>query len=84
MNDVVREVGRKVVGVENMVDPHEIVMWAEDMSFMQEQRSGAYFIVGARGGDESSYPHHNARFDIDERALEVGYRMMVALGLRGA
>jgi len=84
MNDVVREVGRKVVGAENMVDPHEIVMWAEDMSFMQEQRSGAYFIVGARGGDESSYPHHNARFDIDERALEVGYRMMVALGLREA
>jgi hippurate hydrolase len=83
MNDVVREVGRKVVGAENIVDPHEIVMWAEDMSFMQEQRPGSYFIVGSRGGDNSSYPHHNARFDIDERALEVGYRMMVALGLRG-
>jgi len=83
MNDVVREIAPTVVGADNVVDPHEIVMWAEDMSFMQEQRPGAYFIVGARGGDNSSYPHHNARFDIDERALEVGYRMMVALGLRG-
>ena len=83
MNDVVREIAPKVVGAENVVDPHEIVMWAEDMSFMQEQRPGAYFIVGSRGGDNSSYPHHNARFDIDERALEIGYRMMVALGLRG-
>jgi metal-dependent amidase/aminoacylase/carboxypeptidase family protein len=50
---------------------------------MQEQRPGAYFVVGARGGESTSFPHHNARFDIDERALEVGYKMMVALGLRG-
>ena len=58
-------------------------MWAEDMSFMQEQRPGAYFVVGARGDESTGFAHHNARFAIDERALEVGYRMMVALGLRG-
>jgi metal-dependent amidase/aminoacylase/carboxypeptidase family protein len=50
---------------------------------MMEQRPGAYFIVGARGGPATGVPHHNARFDIDERALDVGYRMMVALGLHG-
>jgi amidohydrolase len=82
INDVVREVGRATLGAEAVVE-HDIVMWAEDMSFMQEQRPGAYFIVGARGGDSTSFAHHNARFDIDERALDVGYRMMVALGLRG-
>ncbi len=83
MNDIVRELGRDVVGADGLVDPHDVVMWSEDMAFMQEQRPGAYFIVGSRGGDNSSYPHHNARFDIDERALEFGYRMMVALGLKG-
>jgi amidohydrolase len=83
MNDVVREVGRAVAGAGNVVDPHDIVMWSEDMSFMQEQRPGAYFLVGARGGDETAYPHHNARFNPDERALGVGYEMMLALGLRG-
>jgi amidohydrolase len=82
MNDVVREVGRATLGADNVVE-HDVVMWAEDMSFMQEQRPGAYFIVGARGGPETGFPHHNARFDIDERALEIGYRMMVALGLKG-
>jgi amidohydrolase len=81
-NDVVRDVGRATLGAENVVE-HDIVMWAEDMSFMQEQRPGAYFIVGARGGPETGFPHHNARFDIDERSLDVGYRMMVALGLKG-
>ncbi len=82
INDLVREVGRSELGPDEVVE-HDIVMWAEDMSFMQEERPGAYFIVGSRGGDETAFPHHNARFDIDERALEVGYRMMVALGLRG-
>jgi amidohydrolase len=82
VNDVVRDVGRAVVGAENVVE-HDIIMWAEDMSFMQEQRPGAYFVVGARGDESTGFAHHNARFAIDERALEVGYRMMVALGLRG-
>ncbi|HEY6235223.1 MAG TPA: amidohydrolase [Candidatus Elarobacter sp.] len=82
VNDVVRDVGRRELGAENVVE-HDIVMWAEDMSFMQEERPGAYFIVGARGGPASAIAHHNARFDIDERALGVGYRMMVVLGLTG-
>jgi amidohydrolase len=82
INEIVRVVGRAELGAENVVE-HDIVMWAEDMSFMQEVRPGAYFIVGSRGGASSSYAHHNARFDIDERALDVGYRMMVALALRG-
>ncbi len=85
MNDVVRRVAREMLGDgDDVVDPHDVVMWAEDMSFMQEQRPGAYFIVGANGGATSAYPHHSAHFDIDERALEVGYRMMVGLGLAGA
>ncbi|MBV8579535.1 MAG: M20/M25/M40 family metallo-hydrolase, partial [Candidatus Eremiobacteraeota bacterium] len=82
VNDVVRAVGRRELGAENVIE-HDIVMWAEDMSFMQEVRPGAYFVVGSRGDERTAFPHHNARFDIDERALDVGYRMMVALGLEG-
>jgi amidohydrolase len=82
MTDVVRDVACKTIGAENLIESN-IVSWAEDMSFMQEQRPGSYFIVGARGGERTAYPHHSARFDIDERALDVGYQMMVALGLRG-
>ena len=82
-NDVVREVARDVVGEQSLVDPHEIVMWSEDMSFMQELRPGAYFLVGARGPRKGIEPQHSARFDIDERALEVGFRMMMGLALQG-
>ena len=45
----------RLLGPENVVE-HDIVMWAEDMSFMQELRPGAYFIVGSRGGEASSFP----------------------------
>jgi amidohydrolase len=83
MNAIVREVARETIGSENVVDPHDIVMWAEDMSFMQQQRPGAYFLVGARGPQIGREPHHSARFDIDESALAVGVRMMVGLGLHG-
>ncbi len=82
-NDVVSEVARDVVGEQSLVDPHEIVMWSEDMSFMQELRPGAYFLVGARGPRKGIEPQHSARFDIDERALEVGFRMMMGLALQG-
>jgi amidohydrolase len=82
VNAVVREVARQVVGVDNVVDPHEIVMWSEDMSFMQRERPGAYFLIGARG-PHAQEPHHSARFDVDERALAIGLEMMVGLGLHG-
>lgn len=80
MTDLVRSVGARVVGAENVIE-HEVVMWAEDMAFMHEQRPSSYFLLGALGGPQSSIPHHNARFDIDERALRHGIDMMVALAL---
>lgn len=81
MNAIVREVGARLLGADNVVFPHDIVMWAEDMSYMLEQRPGAYFIVGARGPERGIFPQHSASYDIDERALEAGFKMMVGLGL---
>jgi amidohydrolase len=83
MNDVVRAVAREVLGADDVVDPHEIVMWAEDMSYILEARPGAYFIVGARGPERGVEPQHSARYDIDERALEVGFKMMTGIALQG-
>ncbi len=83
MNDIVRQVARNVVGADNVVDPHDIVMWAEDMSYMLNERPGAYFIVGIRGPERGHEPQHSPRYDIDERALEVGFKMMVGIALHG-
>jgi amidohydrolase len=83
INNVVRKVARAVVGAENVVDPHDIVMWSEDMAYMQQERPGAYFVVGVRGPQKGFEPQHSPRYDIDERALEVGFEMMVGLALHG-
>jgi len=39
-------------------------------------------VGGVRGGESSSFPHNNGRFEMDERGLDVGYKMMLELGLR--
>jgi amidohydrolase len=83
INDVVRAVARDVVGPSDVRDPHDIVMWSEDMSYMQQERPGAYFLVGARGPKLGHEPQHSARYDIDERALDVGFAMMVGLACAG-
>lgn len=82
-NDVVRAVARRELGPGDIVDPHELVLWSEDMSFMQMERPGAYFLVGARGPERGVEPQHSARYDIDERCLDVGFTLMVGLGLYG-
>jgi len=82
-NEVVRAVGEALVGAENVVDPHDVVLWAEDMSYMLQERPGAYFVVGIRGTATGLYPQHSARYDIDERALEVGFKMMTGIALHG-
>jgi amidohydrolase len=84
MNDVVRDVARRTIGQAKIVDPHDIIMWAEDMSFMMQERPGAYFVVGVRGPQRGTEPQHSARYDIDERALDVGFTMMTGIALRGS
>ncbi|HEY9085097.1 MAG TPA: M20 family metallopeptidase [Candidatus Tyrphobacter sp.] len=83
MNDIVRAVARERLAPENVVDPHDVVMWAEDMAYMQAERPGAYFVVGSRGEEKGIEPQHSARYDIDERALNVGYEMMMGIALHG-
>jgi amidohydrolase len=56
-------------------------MGAEDFSFFAERVPATYFVLGCMGDAQSAFPHHHGRFDMDERALETGVRIMTALGL---
>jgi amidohydrolase len=71
---------------QRVVDPRCVadvpkLMGAEDFSFFAERVPACFFTVGSNGGPNSAFPHHHARFDIDESALETGVRMMTALAL---
>ena len=53
--DVIRAAGAATVGAHNVVE-HDVIMMAEDMSFMHEQRPGGYALVGTRSGDRRPSP----------------------------
>ena len=67
-----------VVGPENVVD-FEPTMGAEDMAMVLQQIPGCYFFVGGRNAEiDAVYPHHHPKFNIDEAALGIGVRAMLA------
>jgi len=76
----VRSLATRVLG-EARSSEMSPTMGAEDFSFMLEQRPGCFFFLGTQSGETTAVPHHNARFAIDEAALEAGVQMMVALAM---
>ncbi|MGV7115064.1 M20 metallopeptidase family protein [Paenibacillus kyungheensis] len=45
-------------------------MGAEDFAYYLQERPGNFFFVGSKNETEdTAFPHHHPRFDIDERAL---------------
>ncbi|MBF8378692.1 amidohydrolase [Alicyclobacillus mali] len=66
----------------DLVTDAEPTMGGEDFSAYQTVAPGTFFFTGIRRPDGEAYPHHHPRFDIDENALVVGCRALVALATR--
>ncbi len=75
-----RALAERIVDRERVAEVPKL-MGAEDFSFFAERVPACFFTIGSNGGPNSAFPHHHARFDIDESALETGVRMMTALAL---
>ena len=74
----VRALAGREIGERRVMEAPRL-MGAEDFSFFAERVPACFYSVGCNGGPASAFPHHHAKFDIDERALETGVRMMAAL-----
>ncbi|PQV65396.1 amidohydrolase [Abditibacterium utsteinense] len=69
---------QSVAGKEN-VAPFEPTLGAEDFSLVLQEIPGCFFFVGARNAEiDAVYPHHHPKFNIDESALHLGARALVA------
>ena len=55
------------------------VMGGEDFAYYLQRVPGAFALLGT--GDGRPFPHHNARFDLDEKVLPIGVRLMTAVAL---
>ncbi|HTJ28645.1 MAG TPA: amidohydrolase [Candidatus Limnocylindria bacterium] len=75
-----RALAERVAGPAQVAEVPRL-MGAEDFSFFAERVPACFFTLGSNGGEDSAFPHHHARFDIDESALATGVRMMTALAL---
>jgi amidohydrolase len=74
---IIEETVREVYGEEavELIAPN---MSGEDFSAFQQKAPGAFFFVGAGNTEKGIiYPHHHARFTIDEDALEMGVKIFV-------
>jgi amidohydrolase len=76
----VRALAERELGAERVFEAPRL-MGAEDFSYFAERVPACFYTVGCNGGETSSWPHHHARFDIDEAALATGVQMMAALAL---
>jgi amidohydrolase len=76
---LVDSVAREAFGAERVrtIPP---VMGGEDFARYVQAVPGAFVMLGI--GNGHPFPHHNARFDIDEAALPLGVRLMTGVAER--
>lgn len=54
-------------------------MGAEDFSYFLQQVSGTYFFIGSANEEKGLiYPYHHPKFDIDEKALLNGAKVLAS------
>jgi amidohydrolase len=81
MTDLVMSIAAGIVDKANVIWMPP-AMASEDMSFYLKEVPGCFFFLGAGSADPAlNQPHHNPYFSIDERALEVGVKMLAAIAI---
>lgn len=70
-------VAAAVVGADNVVESAR-TMGGDDMSLWLAQAPGCYYFVGGRGEtQETAWPHHHPRFDLDEGCLGIAVETLL-------
>lgn len=74
---IMEETVKEIYGEEAVahMDPS---MVGEDFSAYQQKAPGNFFFVGAGNSEKGiTYPHHHAKFTVDEEALEKGIKIFI-------
>jgi amidohydrolase len=76
LTDVVSHVARELLGSSNVVVLPRASMGSEDFAAYLEHVPGTMFRLGAAAGDGPSPGLHTPTFDIDERCLTIGAKIL--------
>ncbi len=72
-----KKTAEKIVGAKNVIEIAKPTMGGEDMAYYLEKVPGTFFFLGSGNPEKNAdYPHHNARFDIDEDVLWKGTALL--------
>ena len=76
-----RDVAIELIGAENVVWGLEPSMGSEDLSFMLQEKPGAYLRLG-QGGLETGCFLHNTRYDFNDEVIPLGAGLLAGLAER--
>jgi amidohydrolase len=76
LTDIVTSTARELLGTENVVSMHRPSMGSEDFAAYLEHVPGTMFRLGAAGADGQAPGLHTPTFDVDERCLVVGAKVL--------
>ena len=78
------EVAKSILGEQNVITNQEKSLGADDFAELQAEVPGVYVNVGTRNpeDEDTQFPHHNGRFNIDERGLLISTEFYVSYALK--
>jgi metal-dependent amidase/aminoacylase/carboxypeptidase family protein len=79
--ELVRQVGRDLLGFENVLEATETTMGAEDFAFYLEEQGGVPGCLFRLGVDSDVFVHDDT-FDFGHAALETGILMLANIAIR--
>lgn len=84
LTELIRAAGRDVVGPENVKDIPRPSMGGEDFANYLTRVPGCMFRLGCAPPGLQAPPLHSPMFDLDERALAIGARILVRAVVHGS
>lgn len=73
---------KEVLGGEQVIEDFPTSLGGEDFGVYLENIKGAMFRLGVMGAGKEAPQLHSQMFDIDEKAIQVGIKVMVASALQ--
>ncbi len=78
---MMEEVGKDLLGADNVQEMHK-TLGAEDFGSFMEHAPGAMYTIGVQKKGHENYLLHHPKFDLDERALPIGTAMLAETAMR--
>ena len=79
--ETVGNIGRQVLGADNVQPILKPSMGGEDFAFYSQKVPAAFVRLGSRGPSLGGLPLHNSGFDIDEGVLNIGVNLFTHVAL---